>query len=79
MSKHALVFILKPYIIKKPQLILVLLKNFSFITSSEFTLRTMAVVSLFIPFVLAYIVYAWWSIDKKKLDKDELKEGGHAY
>ena len=47
--------------------------------SSEFTLRTMAVVSLFIPFVLAYIVYAWWSIDKKKLDKDELKEGGHAY
>jgi cytochrome d ubiquinol oxidase subunit II len=39
----------------------------------------MAVVSLFIPFVLAYIVYAWWSIDKKKLDKDELKEGGHAY
>ena len=48
-------------------------------SSSEFTLRTMAVVSLFIPFVLAYIVYAWWSIDKKKLDKDELKEGGHAY
>ena len=47
--------------------------------SSEFTLRTMAVVSLFIPFVLAYIVYAWWSIDKKKLDKDGLKEGGHAY
>ena len=47
--------------------------------SSEFTLRTRAVVSLFIPFVLAYIVYAWWSIDKKKLDKDELKEGGHAY
>ena len=47
--------------------------------SSEFTLRTMAVVSLFIPFVLAYIVYAWWSIDKKKLDKEELKEGGHAY
>ena len=47
--------------------------------SSEFTLRTMAVVSLFIPCVLAYIVYAWWSIDKKKLDKEELKEGGHAY
>ena len=47
--------------------------------SSEFTLRTMAVVSLLIPFVLAYIVYAWWSIDKKKLDKEELNEGGHAY
>ena len=34
-------------------------------SSSEFTLRTMAYVSLLIPFVLAYIVYAWWSIDKK--------------
>jgi cytochrome d ubiquinol oxidase subunit II len=33
--------------------------------SSEFTLTTMAVVSLLIPFVLAYIVYAWYSIDKK--------------
>ena len=33
--------------------------------SSEFTLRTMAWVSLFIPFVLAYIVYAWYSLDKK--------------
>ena len=37
--------------------------------SSEFTLRTMAIVSIFIPFVLAYIVYAWYSIDKKKLIK----------
>lgn len=34
--------------------------------SSEFTLSTMAVVSLLIPFVLAYIVYAWYAIDKKK-------------
>ena len=33
--------------------------------SSEFTLTTMAIVSILIPFVLAYIVYAWWSIDKK--------------
>ena len=40
--------------------------------SSHFTLSTMAVVSLLIPFVLAYIVYAWWSIDKKKLDKQEI-------
>lgn len=43
--------------------------------SSEFTLRTMAIVSLFIPFVLAYIIYAWRSIDKKKLDKKEIEEG----
>ena len=40
--------------------------------SSHFTLSTMAVVSLLIPFVLAYIVYAWYSIDKKKLDKKEI-------
>ena len=46
--------------------------------SSEFTLRTMAIVSLLIPFVLAYIVYAWYAIDKKKLTKDEISDG-HAY
>lgn len=40
--------------------------------SSEFTLRTMAIVSLLIPFVLAYIIVAWRKIDKKKLDKDEI-------
>lgn len=40
--------------------------------SSEFTLRTMFYVSLLVPFVLAYIVYAWRAIDKKKLDKQEL-------
>ena len=43
--------------------------------SSEFTLRTMAVVSLFIPFVLAYIAYAWYSMDKKKIDSNEMKQG----
>ena len=40
--------------------------------SSYFTLCTMAVVSILIPFVLAYIVYAWYSIDKKKLDKEKI-------
>ena len=43
--------------------------------SSEFTLKTMAIVSIFIPFVLAYIVYAWYSMDKKKLTSDEIKRG----
>lgn len=42
--------------------------------SSEFTLRTMAIVSIFIPFVLAYIFYAWHSIDKKKIDKQEIAQ-----
>lgn len=40
--------------------------------SSEFTLRTMAVVSLIIPFVVAYIAYFWRQMDKKSLTSDEL-------
>ena len=43
--------------------------------SSEFTLRTMFYVSLLIPFVLAYIAYAWHAIDKKEIDIDEIKHG----
>ncbi|NPD92126.1 cytochrome d ubiquinol oxidase subunit II [Xylanibacter muris] len=43
--------------------------------SSEFTLYTMAVVSLFIPFVLAYIVHAWHVMDRRKIDKKEISEG----
>ena len=46
--------------------------------SSEFTLRTMFYVSLLVPFVLAYIVYAWRAIDKKKLTKEEIKTE-HSY
>lgn len=48
-------------------------------SSSEFTLRTMAYVSLLIPFVLAYIAYAWYSLDKKKITLDELRESDHTY
>ena len=47
--------------------------------SSEFTLRAMTYVSFLIPFVLAYIVYAWWSIDKKKIDLEDIKNDDHAY
>ena len=46
--------------------------------SSEFTLTAMAIVSILIPFVLAYIWHAWWSIDKKKLDIEEITND-HAY
>ena len=46
--------------------------------SSEFMLRTMFYVSFLVPFVLAYIVYCWRAIDKKKLDKEEIKTD-HAY
>lgn len=44
-------------------------------SSSEFTLRTMAYVSLLVPVIIAYASYAWWSIDKKKLDKNEITRG----
>jgi len=46
--------------------------------SSEFTLTTMFWVSLLVPFVLAYIIYAWRAIDSKKITKEEI-ETDHAY
>ena len=42
--------------------------------SSEFTLRTMFYVSLLVPFVLAYIVYLWRAMDRKKITKEEMSE-----
>lgn len=42
--------------------------------SSEFTLRTMTFVSILVPFVLAYIVYAWRAIDSKRIDRKEISE-----
>ena len=47
--------------------------------SSEFTLRTMFYVSFLIPFVLAYIVYAWRAMDKKKIDREEIAHDEEAY
>jgi len=44
-------------------------------SSSEFTLKTMAIVSLIIPFVVAYIAYFWRQMDKKSLTKEELETG----
>ena len=47
--------------------------------SSYFTLNTMFWVSLLVPFVLAYIVYAWRKIDSKKIDRAEIEADDHAY
>lgn len=47
--------------------------------SSEFTLRTMAWVSLLIPVVLAYIAYAWHAIDRRSLTRSELDKDEHRY
>lgn len=47
--------------------------------SSHFTLTAMSYVSLIIPFVLAYIIYAWRAIDKKSLTQQELTKEEHKY
>ena len=47
--------------------------------SSEFTLRTMFYVSLLIPFVLAYVAYAWRKLDSRKIDKEEIATDEEAY
>ncbi|GAB6012133.1 cytochrome d ubiquinol oxidase subunit II [Viscerimonas tarda] len=48
-------------------------------SSSEFTLTAMTYVSFLVPFVLAYIIYAWGVLEQKKFDKNDLKEDGHIY
>lgn len=48
-------------------------------SSSLFTLKTMMFVSFIIPFVAAYIWYAWKAINVKKITEEELKEGEHVY
>ncbi|WP_295992897.1 cytochrome d ubiquinol oxidase subunit II [uncultured Alistipes sp.] len=48
-------------------------------SSSLFTLRTIAWVSLAVPFVAAYIVWVWRAMNRRPLTRDELREGGHQY
>jgi cytochrome bd ubiquinol oxidase subunit II len=48
-------------------------------SSSEFTLNAMTIVSVLIPFVLAYIFYAWRSMEKKRTDIADIKSDDHAY
>lgn len=44
-------------------------------SGSKFTLTAMSVVSLFIPFVLGYIFWAWRAIDKKQITEEEILDG----
>ena len=48
-------------------------------SSSHYTLVAMSWVSLFIPFVLAYIVFAWRLLSKKKIDEQEMQDEPHVY
>jgi cytochrome d ubiquinol oxidase subunit II len=48
-------------------------------SSSHYTLVAMSWVSLFVPVVLAYIVFAWRSLNRKKIDEKEMQEEPHVY
>jgi cytochrome d ubiquinol oxidase subunit II len=48
-------------------------------SSSHYTLVAMSYVSLFVPFVLAYIFYVWRALTKKKIDTHELENESHIY
>ena len=48
-------------------------------SSSQFTLQVMFWVSLLIPFVVAYIAYAWHQMDRKKITPDEISDTPHKY
>ncbi len=48
-------------------------------SSSHYTLIIMSYASLMVPFVGAYITYAWRAINKKKIDKAEIQGNGHKY
>ena len=48
-------------------------------SSSRFTLVAMSYVSLFVPFVLGYIWYAWKAMNSKKISTEELEQEHHVY
>ena len=48
-------------------------------SSSYFTLQVMSWVSLLIPFVVAYIAYAWHQMDRKKITAEEISDTEHKY
>ena len=48
-------------------------------SSSHYTLVAMSWVSLFVPFVLTYIIFAWRALTRKKIDEKEMQEEHHVY
>lgn len=48
-------------------------------SSSPYTLKVMSYVSILVPFVLAYIIYAWRAINNKKIDQSEMDSESHVY
>jgi len=48
-------------------------------SSSQFTLKTMMFVSFLVPFVFAYIWYAWKAINNTRITEAEMNSGDHKY
>jgi cytochrome d ubiquinol oxidase subunit II len=48
-------------------------------SSSKYTLVAMSYVSLFVPFVFAYIFYSWRQMNQKKISSEELQNNTHVY
>ena len=48
-------------------------------SSSHYTLTAMSYVSLLVPFVIAYIWYAWRALTRKKITAEEMNDDSHVY
>jgi cytochrome d ubiquinol oxidase subunit II len=49
-------------------------------SSSEFTLKVMAYASLFIPFVIGYVIFVWRTLSKTKISDTDLdRPDAHKY
>lgn len=48
-------------------------------SSSLFTLKVMSIVSLMIPFVVAYIWYAWRAMNRRPITREEIRGDDHQY
>lgn len=48
-------------------------------SSSLFTLEVMSWVSILVPFVLGYIAWAWYSMDRRPITPSEMQSGEHKY
>lgn len=48
-------------------------------SSSHYTLTVMSYVSLLVPFVIAYIIYAWSAVNKTKIKETEIDKESHVY
>lgn len=48
-------------------------------SSSPFTLKVMSIVSIIIPFVVAYIFYVWKAMNRQPVTAEEMQEPGHKY